>query len=459
MSSTQRSATGELAELARSYTFTALPRDAVTTAKHCLLDWLGTTLAGSREPLARILRQQLAPGRERGESTLLGAEPVRTSALLAALINGAASHALDFDDTHTTMSGHPSVPVIPGALALAEARGASGARLLAAIVAGIEIECRLGAIVNPGHYAAGFHATGTVGTFGAAAACAHLLGLDRERFEHALGLAGTQAAGLKSSFGTMAKPLHAGKAAHDGLLSALLAEGGFTGNPRIVESRQGFAETLHGSIAPEAALERLDRYRDRFLVRDTLFKYHAACYLTHSAIDATRRLRESSGLRPEAIDSIVVEVPASSLDVCNIQTPETGLEGKFSLRATVALGFLGADTSQLDTFTDERMRSADLIAMRDRVTVAPTAGTPPTATPVRVRTRDGRELRAVCDVGEPAADLADQGRRLEAKFTALAAPVIGDDRAAELRSMVATIETLSSLAPLVGAAALERSAR
>jgi 2-methylcitrate dehydratase PrpD len=357
------------------------------------------------------------------------------------------------------MSGHPSVPVIPGALALAEARGASGARLLAAIVAGIEIECRLGAIVNPGHYAAGFHATGTVGTFGAAAACAHLLGLDRERFEHALGLAGTQAAGLKSSFGTMAKPLHAGKAAHDGLLSALLAEGGFTGNPRIVESRQGFAETLHGSIAPEAALERLDRYRDRFLVRDTLFKYHAACYLTHSAIDATRRLRESSGLRPEAIDSIVVEVPASSLDVCNIQTPETGLEGKFSLRATVALGFLGADTSQLDTFTDERMRSADLIAMRDRVTVAPTAGTPPTATPVRVRTRDGRELRAVCDVGEPAADLADQGRRLEAKFTALAAPVIGDDRAAELRSMVATIETLSSLAPLVGAAALERSAR
>ena len=106
-----------------------------------------------------------------------------------------------------------------------------------------------------------------------------------------------------------------------GCSSALLAQGGFTGNPRIVESRQGFAETLHGSITPEAALERLDRHRDRFLVRDTLFKYHAACYLTHSAIDATRRLRESSGVRPEAIDSIVVEVPASSLDVCNIQTP------------------------------------------------------------------------------------------------------------------------------------------
>jgi 2-methylcitrate dehydratase PrpD len=458
MPSASRSLTGELAELARSYSFAALPPDAITTARHCLLDWLGTTLAGSREPLTQILRRQLAPARDQGEATLLGAEPEKTSALLAALINGAASHALDFDDTHTTMSGHPSVPVIPAALALAEARGASGARLLAAIVAGIEVECRLGAVVNPGHYAAGFHATGTVGTFGAAAACAHLLGLDRGCVAHALGLAGTQAAGLKSSFGTMAKPLHAGKAAHDGLLAALLAEGGFTGNPQIVETRQGFAATLHGSAAGDEALERLDRHRGRFLVRETLFKYHAACYLTHSAIDATRRLREQSGVRPDAIDSIVVEVPPSSLDVCNIHVPTTGLEGKFSLRATVALGFLGADTSQLETFTDERMRSAELVAMRDRVTVAPTPGTPPTATPVRVRTRDGRELRAVCDVGEPAADLADQGRRLEAKFAALAAPVVGGDRADELAALVARIETLPSVAALVEAAAFARSA-
>jgi 2-methylcitrate dehydratase PrpD len=459
MPAASRSLTGELADLARSCSFEALPSGALIVAKHCLLDWLGTTLAGSREPLTEILRRQLAPARDRGEATLLGAQPERTSALLAALINGAASHALDFDDTHTTMSGHPSVPVIPAALALAEARGATGADLLAAIVAGIEVECRLGAIVNPGHYAAGFHATGTVGTFGAAAACARLLDLDRDRFQHALGLAGTQAAGLKSSFGTMAKPLHAGKAAHDGLVSALLAGGGFTGNPQIVECRQGFAATLHGSAAGDEALERLDRLRGRFLVRDTLFKYHAACYLTHSAIDATSRLREQSGVRPEAIDTITVEVPPSSLDVCNIETPTTGLEAKFSLRATVALGLLGADTSRLETFTDDRMRSADLIAMRDRVTVAATPGTPPTATPVRVRTLDGRELRAVCDVGEPAADLAEQGRRLEAKFVALASPVIGRDRAFELRSLVASAETLSSVAPLIETGALARSAR
>ena len=449
------SATRALAEHARNLTFSTLPSDAVIAAKHCLLDWLGTTLAGSSEPLAAILRRQLAPANERGDATLLGAEPVRTSALLAALVNGASSHALDFDDTHTTMSGHPSVPVIPAALALAEARGLSGERLLTAIVAGIELECRLGALVNPGHYAAGFHATGTLGTFGAAAACAHLLGLDLERWLHALGLAGTQAAGLKSSFGTMAKPLHAGKAAHDGLLAALLAEGGFTGNPSIVESRQGFAETLHGAAdAPVDAarhLEVLDGYRDRLLVRDTLFKYHAACYLTHSAIDAARHLRDEEGVRPERIEAITVEVPRGSLDVCNIESPLTGLEGKFSLRATLALGLLGDDTGALGTFTDERMRSAELVALRDRVTVAVVAGTSPTATPVTVRTGDGRKHRARVDVGEPAADLAEQGRRLAAKFLALAAPVVGDACAQELVALVGGVEELRRVGPLTGA--------
>jgi 2-methylcitrate dehydratase PrpD len=231
----------------------------------------------------------------------------------------------------------------------------------------------------------------------------------------------------------------------------VLAGGGFTGNPALIEARQGFAETLHGGADRERALERLDRHRGRFLVRDTLFKYHAACYLTHSAIDATRRLRES-GLTPEAIESVGVEVPSGSLDVCNIHEPTTGLEGKFSLRAAVALGLLGADTADLSTWTDDRVRSPALIAMRDRVTVSVAGGTPPTATPVVVRTRDGRELRAVCDVGEPAADLARQGERLAAKFDALASPVVGRERAAELRRLIAEVETLPTLDAVVGGA-------
>src|SRR5262249_45966409 len=152
----------------------------------------------------------------------------------------------DFDDTHTAMNGHPSAPVLPALLALAETGTASGERLLPALVAGVELECRLATALGPRHYAVGFHSTGPLGAFGAAAACAHLLDLDEEQWTHALGLAGTQAAGLKSGFGTMAKPLHAGRAASTGLLAALLACGGFTANPTVIEAPQGFAATHAG---------------------------------------------------------------------------------------------------------------------------------------------------------------------------------------------------------------------
>ncbi len=248
-----------------------VPEAARAVACHCVLDWLGCALAGSVEPLSQILLSEIVPG-EQGEATLIG-RPERATLLTAALVNGAMSHALDFDDTHWMMNGHPSAPVLPAALTLAERDDLDGAAFLSAVIAGIEFECRLGALIGGPHYAAGFHATGTLGTFGAAAAAAHLLGLDREQWCHAIGLAGTQAAGLKSGFGTMAKPLHAGRAASNGLAAALLARGGFTGNSAIIETAQGFAATHAGG--PIDA-DRLSRVGDRFLITETLFKYHAS---------------------------------------------------------------------------------------------------------------------------------------------------------------------------------------
>src|SRR5579883_3449913 len=197
----------------RTLRSTDLPPEALAVARHCLLDWLGCALAGSQEPLAAILRDEVVESG--GPATVLGTF-LRTTPRAAALVNGAAGHALDFDDTHTDMNGHPTAPVLPAALALAEALDASGERLLAAYVAGIEVECRLGLYIGPEHYARGWHATGTLGTVGAAAAAAHLLGLDEKGWRTGLNLAATQAAGLKASFGSMAKPLHAGRAASDG---------------------------------------------------------------------------------------------------------------------------------------------------------------------------------------------------------------------------------------------------
>jgi len=435
-------ATLALVRVVRGIRGDEIPPDALEVARHCLLDFLGCALAGSREPLTDILVASVA--QDGAPATLIGRRE-RAPWVGAALVNGAAGHALDFDDTHTVMSGHPSAPVVPALLALAEREGADGPHLLAALVAGIELECRLAALLGPGHYAAGFHATATVGTFGAAAACAHLLGLDEERWLHALGIAGTLAAGLKSAFGSMAKPLHAGRAAETGLLAALLARGGFTANPSIVEASQGFAAT-HAGAQPRS--DALDRWGGRFLVRDTLFKYHAACYLTHAAIEAARSLRARHALAPEGITRVELRVDPSLLAVCNVAEPCTGLEGKFSLRATTAMALRGDDTADPGTFTDARMADSGLVRLRDRITVVPVAGTGATRTTVTVHTESG-QLEAEADTGIPAADLRAQRDRLERKFLALATPVLGRARAEALATAAVSAHDLSDAAEVV----------
>jgi 2-methylcitrate dehydratase PrpD len=320
---------------------------------------------------------------------------------------------------------------------LAESSGSSGRDVVAAFVAGVETECRLGAVMGAGHYAVGWHATGTMGTFGAAAACASLLGLAEEPWLHAFGLAGTQAAGLKSVFGSMAKPLHAGKAAANGLLAARLAANGFTSNADIVDTHQGFAVTHTSTFRPDV----LDHLEDRWLVAETLFKYHASCYLTHSAMEATRAL----GIRADEVDSARVIVPPGHLDVCGIPEPRTGLEGKFSLRSTVAMTFLGDDTADPVTFTDTRVSGAEVTGLRDRITVVPSEEVFGTQTRVEVRTRDGRDLAETADVGTPADDLDDQWRRLSAKFLKLAVPVMGDERASLLHDRVRRLDELNDV--------------
>jgi 2-methylcitrate dehydratase PrpD len=435
----------------RTLRFGDLPDDVVTIARHCLLDWAGCALAGSREPLARILAAELVHEQGIGGRVTLVGRPERASPRVGALANGAAGHALDFDDTNWMMSGHPTVPVLPAALALGEERGATGEELVAAVVAGIEVECRVGAVLGPGPYQAGWHATGTTGTFGAAAAAGRQLALDASGWGNALGLAGTMSAGLKASFGTMAKPLHAGQAAANGVLAARLAQAGYTANPAIVEAAQGLAAASGAGVADLSVLSGL---ADRWLIRETLFKYHAACYLTHASINAARSLRAELAMA-EAVDAVEVRVAPGSLDVCAIPAPRSGLEGKFSLRATTALALLGDDTARLATFSDRRMADPDLIAMRDRVTIVADQSLAATRSVVVVTTDDGRRLEAEDDTGRPTDDLDQQEHRLVAKFLTLAAPVVGGGRAeaiveAVIRSPTGTWSSRQLAALLVG---------
>jgi 2-methylcitrate dehydratase PrpD len=300
-------------------------------------------------------------------------------------------------------------------------------------------------VLGARHYDVGFHSTATLGTFGAAAACAHLLGLEAGQWVHAMGLAGTQAAGLKAAFGTMTKPFHAGHAAAGGLLAALLARRGFTSAADVVEVPQGFASTHAGDRSDIAVLERLE---GRFLIRETLFKYHAACYLTHAAIEAARSLREGHSIDARDVESIEVTVAPALLGVCNIAEPRTGLEGKFSLRATTALALLGVDTAELGTYTDARMADASLVALRDRVRVVTEPGL--ASTRARVTVLSGaRRVEAEADTGTPADDLAAQRRRLRSKFDALVTPVLGAHRTARLAQAALAIDDSPAAAALL----------
>jgi 2-methylcitrate dehydratase PrpD len=416
-----------------------LPAEALAVARHCLLDWLGCALAGTREPLSAILRDEI--GGTAGEASLIGGG--RAAARDAALVNGAAGHALDFDDTDTGMGGHPTAPVLPAALALAESRGATGAALLAAFVAGLEVECRLGLYMGAEHYRLGWHSTGTLGTVGAAAAAAHLLELDETRWRQALGIAATQAAGLKASFGTMAKPLHAGNAARNGLFAAQIAARGFVGAPDAIDAPQGLAAAAANG---RADAEKLHGAGDRFLIIDTLFKYHAACYLTHAGINAASSLR--GAIEPAVIESVELRVNPSLLSVCAIPEPRTGLELKFSLRGTTAMALLGVETADLASFSDAQARDAALVRLRDRVRLVTDPSLASTRAIVSVAGQ-GEQRRAEYDSGLPERDLGRQWQRLLAKFRGLATPIIGARAAEHVIATVATIEQADSLKELL----------
>ena len=431
--------TRALSEQARKLRLQDIPDTVRDWARQCVLDYLGCGIAGASDELVTILLAEMQEQGGREVASVLG-RAGRLPVASAAIVNGAASHALDFDDVNLAMPGHPSVAILPALLALAEERGSSGADVLTAFVAGYELQCRVGRTIAPGHYdGLGFHATATVGSFGAAAACAHLLGLDGDRFAAALGIAGTQAAGLKSMFGTMCKPLHAGKAAYHGVMAAKLAARGFTPRMDVIECAQGFARTHSPDFNPERAF---DTPPGGWWIVNNLFKYHASCYMTHAAIESARRLREQHEFSPDQVERIDVRLEAACDRICNIPAPRTGLEAKFSLRLTTAMGLAGVDTSRLASYCAEVAADPVLVGLRDKVSLDFRTGIPNTFTEIEVSLRDGSRFTAQHDAGTPAGDVAHQGTRLEAKFAALTDPVLGTEKTARLIAEIGRLDSL-----------------
>ncbi|NRG19975.1 MmgE/PrpD family protein [Rhizobiales bacterium] len=424
--------TAQLAEFICSFESRLLSPDQILTAKSCILDWSAVALAGRDEPVSRIVREMASSEGGTPEAMVIGLAD-RLPARTAALSNGTTSHALDYDDTHFDHIGHSSVGIFPAVLALGEALGRDGREVLDAFVIGLEVACRVGRYLGNGHYRHGFHQTATAGAFGAAAASARLLRLDEERCGHTLGLVSTRASGLKSQFGTMGKPFHAGLAASNGVEAAKLASLGFISNPQGLECVQGFADTHAGEGDAQTPFDGLGQ---TFRFDRVQFKHHACCHGTHAPIDALKALRSKIGPEAAQARSIVLRVHPQWLRVCNILSPATGLEAKFSFRLTSAMALAGRDTAALETFCDAACADPDLAQLRDRVTVETDDALGSIEALAIVELPDGRHLEHHCDLAEPV-DAALTRTRLVEKAEAL----IGHPAAATLLETVDTLDT------------------
>ena len=412
-------------------TYDDLPDHVVQVANQCVLDWFGCALAGSTEPLSEILRNQF--GHRSGACTVIGSD-LQIEAPTAALLNGAAGHALDYDDTGSSVGCHSTAPVLPAVLAVAEEIGASWKALIAAFVVGVEIEGRINHAMGRDHYPRGWHTTATYGTFGATAAVAHLLKLPKDQYATAMGLAASHACGVKANFGTMTKPYHPGHSAESGVNCARLAAAGFTANPDAVLGNQGFVQAASN---PEDASERLAAIADEWLILGTLFKYHAACHLTHSAIESVLKLRTS--LSVDDLSSLTITVNPQLLDVCGVPEPKTGLEGKFSLRGTASLALNGIDTANPETFVDEVISSAPVQGLIDKVTVETDDSLTSFQSKVVWVDAEQNVHTEFRDLSEPVTDYDEQGDKLTGKFASLC-DFAGQDSKANLNSLADLVD-------------------
>ena len=313
-----------------------LPKDVVEWAKIALMDYIGVTIAGSLEEAPRIVERTFLGSALPGPSLVFGRN-YRTSVSDAAVINGTSAHVLDFDDASNTIGGHPSVSIFPALIALGEEMHASGKDLIAAFIVGLEVEARIALAVNLHHYEKGWHPTSTIGTFGCAAACAKLMGLNEAKIAYAVAIAASMASGIKANFGTMVKSLHVGHCARSGLFAASLAREGFDASLLAFEHKQGFFNVFNGegNYRSEKVLEKWGEPYD-ILLPGLAFKQYPCCASTHPAIDATILLVTKHDLNPNNVAEIKTWTHKRRLSHTNRPDPQTALDAKFSVQYCVS---------------------------------------------------------------------------------------------------------------------------
>jgi len=443
-------ATSHLAEFVTKSRWEDCPAEAVEAARRAILDCLGVMLAGSVEPAARLVTDVARAEGGSPLATVVGT-PLRTGAVWAALANGTAAHALDFDDTNFAMMGHPSAPVLAAALAAGELTLADGRALVHAFLLGFEVETTMAAVMNPPHYEKGFHATGTLGTMGAAAAAGRLLGLDPGQTRAALALAASQASGLKENFGTMTKPFHAGHAARSGVLSALLAREGFTASEQAIEGPQGYFAVLGAGKREEQHLESLGAPW-KILTSGVAVKPYPSCACTHSIIESALELQRTHRITPEQIAEVTVGVHAAVPRILIHSRPRSGLEAKFSGEFSAAAALCEGRVG-MATFRDDKTDDPAIAKLMTRVRLVVDPEIPGDMerhmwTRVTVRFQDGREVSIAPRPvpGHPELPLSKD--QLREKFMDCARIVLSEDRADTVRQMIEELDACPDLRSL-----------
>jgi len=375
------------------------PDSARQRAAAAVCDTTGVILAGAVEPAARVIRSVID---SQGQSHLLGTSR-QTGPADAALANGVAAHALDYDDMCFVSMAHPSCALAPAALASAEWSHAAGRAVLEGYVVGFELECRLGSVMNPRHYhSRGWHCTSSIGTLGAAAAAARVMGLSAGQVGHALGIAASLACGLKENIGTMTKPLHAGQAARNGVMAALLARNGFTASEDALNGPQGYLAAMDSERSPEVLVEAASDLGRRWEIDDTgiTVKLYPSCAATHPPLDVLLDLVRRHNISADDITAIDVEVDTMTPRLLIHDRPATGLEAKFSMPFCAAAAIVYGHPT-VETFDEAHIRDARVQTLMPRVSLrsnaAFDAAAPLSQSNVSIQLRDGRTVSQHAD--------------------------------------------------------------
>jgi 2-methylcitrate dehydratase PrpD len=441
-----------------------VPREAVALAKRCVIDGLGVMLAGSTTRGSGIVRDYVRANQGMGEATVFARDAFRAATASAALANGASGHALDWDDTQLSSSPerifglltHPTMPPLAAALAVGERLRVSGSQFLEAFLIGFEVECKIADAIHPDHYKKGFHSSGTVGTFGAMASAARLLGLDKEALAHALSTTASTCSGIRVNFGTMTKPLHVGRAAQNGIVAAELAKRGFTGGADGLDGPWGFFSVFSfgGGFEADRIVGRLgDPYS--IVSPGVSIKPYPCGVLGHPSMDAMRTLVTTHDVKPDEIRAIRLRAGSNILNPLRYPIAQTELEAKFSpafMLSAIAI----RRRAGVHEFSDEFVRSAPVQDMMRRTTTVldpaiEARGFDKIRSTVEVDLHDGRHLVAHADEryrGGP--DRPFTREELHEKFTECAELVLPASAITETLGLVESLEDVSDITNLVG---------